>query len=82
MKIQTFKTINKEKGVSSLEYIILMTAVISMLIIVLGPQGIFSQAISSTYSSSINGMVDLAQSLTPPASDVDQTTSTLPDTRP
>ena len=50
----------KKKGQSTLEYIILVTGVIVILIAFLKPNGIFNNAFNSTLSSGTNGMENMA----------------------
>jgi hypothetical protein len=51
---------NKRKGQSTLEYIVLVTGVIVVLIIFLGPTGVFRSSYNKTLSSGTNGMEDMA----------------------
>jgi len=53
----------KKKGQSTLEYIILVTGVIVVLIIFLQPKGVFVTAFNATLSSGTNGMDNMAQRL-------------------
>jgi uncharacterized protein (UPF0333 family) len=53
----------KKKGQSTLEYIILVTGVIVILIAFLKPDGIFNKAFNSTLSSGTNGMQNMADRL-------------------
>jgi hypothetical protein len=54
----------KKKGQSTLEYIILVTGVIAILIVFLNPQtGVFNQAFNATLRSGTNGMTDMANRL-------------------
>lgn len=53
----------KKKGQSTLEYIILVTGVIVVLIFFLKPGGIFNTAFNATLSSGTNGMGDMANRL-------------------
>ncbi|HPN55748.1 MAG TPA: class III signal peptide-containing protein [Candidatus Omnitrophota bacterium] len=54
----------KKKGQSTLEYIILVTGVIAILIIFLNPtNGIFNTAFNSTLRTGTNGMFDMANRL-------------------
>jgi competence protein ComGC len=60
------KTINrkkKQKGQSTVEYIILVAAVIGILIVFLRPGGVFQNAYNDTLSQGTNGMVNMAQRL-------------------
>lgn len=51
----------KKKGQSTLEYIILVTGVIAILIIFLNPTtGIFNQAFNSTLQTGTDGMTNMA----------------------
>jgi uncharacterized protein (UPF0333 family) len=55
------KNKKKKKGQSTLEYIILVTGVIAVLIVFLNPKsGVFTTAFNSTLSSGTNGMVNMA----------------------
>lgn len=59
-----FKCKNKKKGQSTLEYIVLVTGVIAILIVFLRPgNGIFNTAFNQTLSSGTNGMTDMANRL-------------------
>jgi hypothetical protein len=54
----------KKKGQSTLEYIILVTGVIAILIIFLNPtNGIFNTAFNETLQTGTNGMTDMANRL-------------------
>ena len=54
----------KKKGQSTLEYIILVTGVIAILIVFLNPtNGIFNTAFNSTLSEGTNGMTDMSNRL-------------------
>lgn len=54
----------KKKGQSTLEYIILVTGVIAILIIFLNPTtGLFTKAYNSTLQSGTNGMKTMANRL-------------------
>jgi uncharacterized protein (UPF0333 family) len=54
----------KKKGQSTLEYIILVTGVIAVLLIFLNPNGgIFNSAFNQTLSQGTNGMEDMANRL-------------------
>jgi hypothetical protein len=54
----------KKKGQSTLEYIILVTGVIAILIIFLNPDnGIFNTAFNETLQTGTNGMTDMANRL-------------------
>lgn len=60
------------RGTSTLEYVILVTGVVSVLILFLRPSGSLSSAVNSSYQSATNGMLDmgdrLAQSRNSPSS--------------
>jgi hypothetical protein len=53
----------KRKGQSTVEYIILVAAVLAALIFFLRPGGIFGTAVNRTFSSGTNGMEDMANRL-------------------
>jgi uncharacterized protein (UPF0333 family) len=54
----------KKKGQSTLEYIILVTGVIAILIIFLRPNGgVFTNAFNQTLQSGTNGMTNMASRL-------------------
>jgi len=54
----------KKKGQSTLEYIILVTGVIAILIVFLNPtSGIFNKSFNETLSSGTNGMTNMARRL-------------------
>jgi uncharacterized protein (UPF0333 family) len=53
----------KKKGQSTLEYIILVTGVIVILIAFLKPDGVFNNAFNATLSSGTNGMQNMADRL-------------------
>ena len=50
----------KRKGQSTLEYIILVTAVIAIILVFLGPTGIFRNRFNQTLGSATNGMINMA----------------------
>jgi len=50
----------KKKGQSTLEYIILVTGVLVVLIIFLRPGGVFNTAFNQTLNSGTNGMQNMA----------------------
>lgn len=59
-----FKNLNrKKKGQSTLEYIILVTGVVAILIIFLGPGGPFQNAYNQTMASGTTGMTNMANRL-------------------
>jgi len=60
MKINTKK---KKKGQSTVEYIILVAAILAALIIFLKPGGVFQTAYNDALLSGTNGMVDMANRL-------------------
>lgn len=53
----------KRKGQSTVEYIILVAAIIAVLIIFLGPTGPFSKAFNTTLITGTNGMTNMADRL-------------------
>lgn len=53
----------RKKGQSTVEYIILVAAILAALIVFLAPGGIFSNAVNSTFVSGTNGMEDMANRL-------------------
>lgn len=53
----------KKKGQSTVEYIILVAAVLAALLVFLGPGGIFRTAFNSTLATGTNGMEDMANRL-------------------
>ena len=54
----------KKKGQSTLEYIILVTGVIAILIVFLNPtNGIFNKAFNQTLTQGTNGMNDMSNRL-------------------
>lgn len=60
----SMKQHKKKKGQSTLEYIILVTGVIAVLLIFLNPStGIFNRAFNETLSQGTNGMQDMANRL-------------------
>jgi uncharacterized protein (UPF0333 family) len=59
-----FKNLHrKKKGQSTLEYIIMVTGVVVVLILFLGPNGIFRTAYNQTLGQGTNGMEDMANRL-------------------
>lgn len=59
-----FKNLHrKKKGQSTLEYIIMVTGVVVVLILFLGPNGIFRTAYNATLGQGTNGMEDMANRL-------------------
>lgn len=60
----SIKLQKKKKGQSTLEYIILVTGVIVVLLVFLNPQGgVFNKAFNSTLAEGTNGMLNMAQRL-------------------
>ena len=63
----------KARGSASLEYLVMVAAVISIVVVFLGPHGIFESALKRTHGLAVNGMTDMAsrlsQSLTPTSQD-------------
>ncbi len=59
-----FKNLHrKKKGQSTLEYIIMVTGVVVVLILFLGPNGIFRASYNRTLGQGTNGMEDMANRL-------------------
>lgn len=59
-----FKNLHrKKKGQSTLEYIIMVTGVVVILIFFLGPTGPFQKAYNKTLEYGTNGMDDMANKL-------------------
>ncbi len=54
---------NKKTGQSTVEYVILVAAVLVVLIIFLKPDGTFSSAFNATLVSGTNGMEEMANRL-------------------
>jgi hypothetical protein len=59
----TIKPRKKRKGQSTVEYIILVAAVLAALIIFLRPGGVFQSAFNRTINSGTSGMEDMANRL-------------------
>jgi len=57
------KPAKKKKGQSTVEYIILVAAVLAALIIFLRPGGVFQNAFDETLNTGTNGMIDMANRL-------------------
>ena len=55
--------LKNKKGQSTLEYIVLVTAVIAVLIIFLGPTGVFQNRVNQTLDQATNSMVNMANRL-------------------
>ena len=59
-----FKNLRKKKkGQSTLEYIILVTGVIAVLIVFLRPGGVFNSAFNATLETGTDGMNEMANRL-------------------
>jgi len=58
-----FKHKNRKKGQSTLEYLILVTGVVAIMIVFLGPGGIFQQAVNETYITGTSQMNEMANRL-------------------
>ena len=54
---------NRKKGQSTLEYIIMFTGVIAILIVFLSPTGPFRKSTEKTFNQAINGMETMANRL-------------------
>lgn len=52
-----------KKGQSTVEYVVLVAAVIALLFLFLQPGGVFRTAFNSTLASGTNGMEDMANRL-------------------
>lgn len=68
MIIQACRKIASLNGQSTLEYIILTTAIVGVLIVFFGPAGVFSKATKLSYSTVGNSMVDMARLNSPGSS--------------
>ena len=55
--------LRNKKGQSTLEYLILVAGVIAVLIVFLGPNGVFQPALNKTLASATNGMQNMADRL-------------------
>jgi len=53
----------KQSGQSTLEYIVLVTGVVAILILFLGPTGPFRKAYNDTMTQGTNGMTQMANRL-------------------
>lgn len=60
---KTNKPLRKKRGQSTVEYIVLVAAIIAALIVFLRPGGIFQTAYNSALSTGTNGMGDMANRL-------------------
>lgn len=59
-----FKNLQRnKKGQSTLEYIILVTGVVAVLILFLGPTGVFQSSYNRTLVSGTNGMESMANKM-------------------
>lgn len=63
LKRKTIKNAKKKKGQSTVEYILLVAAVLGALIIFLRPGGLFQNAFNSTLQTGTNGMENMAERL-------------------
>lgn len=59
----SMKQQKKKKGQSTLEYIILVTGVVVVLLAFLAPGAIFNRHFNSTMASATNGMLNMAERL-------------------
>ena len=60
----SMKQMKKKKGQSTLEYIILVTGVIAVLLVVLNPRtGMFVTAFNDTINQTAEGMLDMSNRL-------------------
>lgn len=55
--------LRKKKGQSTVEYVVLVTAVIVIILAFLKPGGGFQQALNKTFTDATNGMEDMANRL-------------------
>jgi len=55
--------LRKKKGQSTLEYVILVTGVIAVLLVFLGPTGVFRSAFQNALQQGTDGMEDMANRL-------------------
>ena len=62
-RIKIEKPRKKDKGQSTVEYLVLFAAIIAVIIIFLQPGGVFSTAYNGTLSQGTNGMEDMANRL-------------------
>lgn len=56
-------TFKRKKGQSIIEYVLLVTAVVAVLILFLKPDGPFSKAYNATLTTGISSMQDMANRL-------------------
>ena len=63
LKRKSLKPSRKRKGQSTVEYIILVAAVIAIIFVFLNTGGPFRTAYNATLTSGINGMQDMANRL-------------------
>lgn len=54
---------SKSRGSSTLEYIVLITGIVSILVVFLSPGGVFQTAISRGFNSTTNSMLDMSSRL-------------------
>ena len=50
----------KKKGQSTVEYIILITAVLAVLIVFLRPGGVFSGAVNKIHDENVNALINMS----------------------
>lgn len=62
-KHRKMKVRSAKKGQSTVEYIILVAAVLAALLVFLKPGGVFQTSFNDTLKSGTNGMVDMANRL-------------------
>jgi Flp pilus assembly pilin Flp len=62
-RIKYTKPGKQKKGQSTVEYIILVAAILAALIVFLRPGGTFQTSVNKTFASGTNGMVDMANRL-------------------
>jgi len=54
------RMIKSQRGQSTIEYVIVITAVIVVILTIAGNNGIFRKALDKTYEQSMNGMTDMS----------------------
>jgi len=54
------KMVRNQSGQSTIEYVIVITAVIVVILAIAGNNGIFRKALDKTYQQSMNGMTDMS----------------------
>ncbi len=54
------KVKHKKKGQSTLEYLVVLTGIIGLVIVFAGPSGVFQTALNNTFKDATNGMENMA----------------------